>query len=125
MSKNFQVKSGGLNSLQDIFLDLEEFVKKVQALQIQNRQLKDYVEKLNTSYNETISSALNIFQKIAIVPNKIVFISYDGKGYSCNPKYIAEEILRRNLPLDLVWLVNDLNTPLPEKIRKVSYTPLS
>ena len=121
MSKNFQLKSGGLNSLQDISLDLEEFAKKMQALQIQNRQLKEYVEKLSASYNETISNALNIFQKIAIVPNKIVFISYDGKGYGCNPKYIAEEILRRNLPLDLVWLVNDLKTPLPEKIRRVPY----
>ena len=56
-----------------------------------------------------------------ITQNKIVFINFQGKGYGCNPKYIAEEILRQNLNWELVWLVNDLNTPMPEKIRKVKF----
>ena len=49
---------------------------------------------------------------------KIVFLNYDGKGYGDNSKYIAEEILRRNLPYKLVWLVRR-DAFVPEPIRKV------
>lgn len=53
--------------------------------------------------------------------NKIVFDNFNGKGYGCNPKYIAEEIIRQKLDCDLVWLVNDLNEEMPKEIRKVKY----
>lgn len=41
--------------------------------------------------------------------------------YVCNPKYIAEEILRQNLPYDLVWVVkkDKLNPKFPKGIRLV------
>ena len=52
-----------------------------------------------------------------ICRNKIVFLNYDGKGYGDNSKYIAEEILRRNLPFKLVWLVRR-DAYVPEPIRK-------
>ena len=58
-----------------------------------------------------------------IKKNKIVFINFNGRGYGCNPKYIAEEILSRNLDLDLVWPVNDMNDTFPQGIRKVEYRP--
>ncbi len=45
--------------------------------------------------------------------NKIVFSNYLGKSYGCNSKYITEEILKRKLPYELVWLVNN-----PEKERE-------
>ena len=50
--------------------------------------------------------------------NKLVFLNYDGKGYGDNPKYIAEELLRRNLACKLVWLV-DGDVFVPGKIKKV------
>ena len=53
--------------------------------------------------------------------NKIVFLCYGGKNYSCNPKYIAEEILAQGLDYDLVWLLRDESQVLPEKIRKAPY----
>lgn len=36
--------------------------------------------------------------------NKIVFTNFSGT-YDCNPKYICEEILRRKLPWEVVWVV--------------------
>ncbi len=39
--------------------------------------------------------------------NKIVFVNFTNKSYGCNPKYIAEEIIRQNLPYKMVWLVKD------------------
>ncbi|MBQ3559403.1 MAG: CDP-glycerol glycerophosphotransferase family protein [Agathobacter sp.] len=53
--------------------------------------------------------------------DKIVFINFNGKGYGCNPKYIAEEIIRQNLDYDMVWLVNDMNVDMPEQIRKATF----
>lgn len=52
--------------------------------------------------------------------NKIIFNNFQGKGFGDSPKYIAEEILRRKLSYDLVWLVNDMNMDVPLGIRKVS-----
>lgn len=65
---------------------------------------------------------LKVLPKIMpINQNKIVFNNFNGKGYGCNPKYIAEELLRQNTEYDLVWLVKDLNEEMPDGIRKVSY----
>ena len=46
--------------------------------------------------------------------NKIVFVSYYGRGYSDNPKYIAEALIKKNAPLKYVWIAEDFenaNTP--------------
>lgn len=52
--------------------------------------------------------------------NKILFHS-NTNSYSCNPKYIAEEILKRKLPYELVWVVNNLNNKdsFPKEIKIV------
>ena len=68
------------------------------------------------------SQVMDLLNRMEISGNKIVFVNFNGKGYGCNPKYIAEEIIKQNLPYDLVWLVNDLNEPMPDKIRKVLYS---
>lgn len=50
-----------------------------------------------------------IQEKITKMPvrrNMIVFASDVCKTYSCNPKYITEEIIRRGLRYDIVWLVS-------------------
>lgn len=58
---------------------------------------------------------------------KIVMWTFEGKGgYGCNPKYIAEEILKRNkegkADYKIVWLVNDLDKTFPPGIKKVKST---
>lgn len=57
-------------------------------------------------------------------PNKIVFCNRHGKGYGDSPKYIAEEIMRRNLNYEMVWLVRKeyLDTKeFPSQIKVVQY----
>lgn len=62
-------------------------------------------------------------RKYPINPKKIVFTTIEGTtGFSCNPKYIALEILRRRQDLDLVWLVDDMAKEFPTGIRKVRNT---
>lgn len=54
---------------------------------------------------------------------KIVFCCIEGTtGYTCNPKYIAKELIRRNEGYDLVWLVNDILKQFPKEIKAVQNT---
>ena len=45
-------------------------------------------------------------RSIKVDENKIVFLSFN-KQYTCNPKYICEELIRRGLEYDYVWAVED------------------
>ena len=40
-----------------------------------------------------------------IEPRKVVFSNFNGNGYGCNPKYVCDELLRRNGGYDIVWIV--------------------
>lgn len=51
---------------------------------------------------------------------KIVFINFAGKGFGDNPKYICSEILRQKLDLDCVWLLANMDSFLPDGVRKIS-----
>lgn len=84
-----------------------------------NERLMSAVQ--NWKYRARVFALKNLFFFAPLKNNKIVFINFNGRGYGCNPKYIAQEILAQNLNLDLVWLVNDLNEPVPEGIRKVIF----
>lgn len=54
---------------------------------------------------------------------KIVFCCIEGTtGYSCNPKYIAEELIRENEDYELVWFVNDMTKKFPKEIKAVHNT---
>ena len=62
-------------------------------------------------------------RKYPINPRKIIFTTIEGTtGFSCNPKYIALELLRRRQDLDLVWLVDDMAKDFPPGIRKAKNT---
>ena len=66
---------------------------------------------------------MNLVKEIPVQPNKIVFSNFVGKSYGCNPKYIAEEILRQKLPYELVWLVSDVRKEqlnFPKEIKLVN-----
>ncbi|MEE0899043.1 MAG: CDP-glycerol glycerophosphotransferase family protein, partial [Acutalibacteraceae bacterium] len=80
--------------------------------------------KLNAFIVSIVRFAIKfLFFLLPIKKSKILFINFNGRGYGCNPKYIAEEILNQKLPLDLVWCVSDTNEPLPSGIRKVKFRP--
>ncbi len=57
---------------------------------------------------------------------KIVFTTFEGDGgFCCNPRYIAEELLRRDekqRDYECIWLVNNMNRQFPDGIRKVKNT---
>lgn len=72
------------------------------------------------TYNMPLTLAKVLCSKCPI-KRKIVFCNFCGRGFGDNPRYIAEEIIRRGLDYELVWLVKDLTAIMPEGIRKVKY----
>ena len=44
-----------------------------------------------------------VARRTPVEKNKIIFLTFRG-GYDCNPKWICEEIVRRQLPYQLVWV---------------------
>lgn len=44
-----------------------------------------------------------ILRREKIQDNKIIFMTYDD-SYSCNPGYISDELIRRGLDVDVVWV---------------------
>ena len=54
--------------------------------------------------------------------NKIVFQTFYGRGYSDNPKYIAEKLRETGKDLDFVWVTNGKEDPnVPEGFRVVLF----
>ena len=56
--------------------------------------------------------------------NKIVICSFFGKGYTDNPKYIAQELLSRHPEYDIVWILrpdNQDKAEIPNMIRVISW----
>ena len=61
---------------------------------------------------------------LPVEENKIVFTNYMGKGFGCNCRPVAEELLRRGGDYDMVWAVSDpeaQRADFPEGIRLVRY----
>lgn len=58
-----------------------------------------------------------------IYQGRIAVCTFEGKGgFGCNPRYIVEELHRRNPEYEFVWLVNDMKKQFPAYIKKVPNT---
>lgn len=58
-----------------------------------------------------------------IKKNYISVCTFEGKGgFGCNPKYIVQELHRRNPDYEFVWFVNDMTKEFPDYIKKVPNT---
>lgn len=57
---------------------------------------------------------------LPIVPKKIILSSF--ANYADHEKYISEALMELRTDLDIVWLVDDLNATLSDKVRKVLKT---
>jgi len=69
-----------------------------------------------------INSLLNrLGKKVYLTANKylpinsktIIFQSFHGKSYACNPKAIYEELLNQNVKMNAIWVLNNLKQDLP------------
>lgn len=65
-----------------------------------------FFEKVFHKINVNVKKVLRkiVVRNVKIDPKKVIFITFQGK-YTCNPKAIAEEFIRRNSDYKLVWVV--------------------
>ena len=64
-------------------------------------------------------SAQKIFSFFPIKKNKVVFQNFNGKGFGDNPKYIANELLKKE-NVDIIWIVKEFSqNSFPNKIKQV------
>ena len=66
-----------------------------------------------------LSLPFYVLRVFRIKNDKILFMSYSGHGYGDNCRYIAENLINKDL--DLVWIVCKKNKNIPEGIRQVKY----
>lgn len=76
---------------------------------------------LEKAYWTACEKILSFLVIVPVKKNKIVFDNFGGRGYGCDPKYIAEELLKKDEKLDLVWLAYNRSERFPEGIRAVPY----
>lgn len=60
-----------------------------------------------------------IICRILPLQDKVVFDNFGGKGFGDDPKYIALELLKCNTHAKLYWIVDNLNTPMIDGIKKI------
>ncbi len=111
--KNFKKK------IKKMFRQVRRFIRRRKAYRFVMKGVRVVKKKVRKVYLGYMSK--RIMENSKIVPNKIV-ISTNTFTYTCNPKYIYEEIIRRRLNYRIVWLVNRKNTKkfdYPDNIRLV------
>ncbi|MBR1858636.1 MAG: CDP-glycerol glycerophosphotransferase family protein [Selenomonadaceae bacterium] len=87
--------------------------KQDEVLYIIKRKIKAFITNL----------FCRCFYVFPLQKNKIVFTTFEGNGgYACQPRYIAEELLKRNHNYEIVWLVNNIDRQFPNGIHKVKNT---
>lgn len=84
---------------------------------MEKQKIKDFIYW--KVYYKLLLLSIKLFYYLPVKSNKIVFLHDFGNGYGDSPKYMAEEIMKRGLPYDMVWLVNSLSLQFPKGIRKV------
>lgn len=77
--------------------------RKVKQILVEGNLL-GYIRK-KIDYLIGVLARRSIYCHGEIQNNKIFVMTYDGL-FSCNPRYIVEEILRQRLPVQIVWAVN-------------------
>lgn len=85
------------------------------------KKLKKVIVKLNLI--KIISLPLFFFRIFKINNKKIVYVNFTGKGFGDNPKYIYEEINKRNNEYIHTWLINKNNVKkdeFPDNIKLVN-----
>lgn len=63
-----------------------------------------------------------VYDSLAKLPRKrelAVFEAQEGRGYTDNPRYIYEELRKRNLPIDVVWSHSGDTSSFPDDVALV------
>lgn len=94
-------------------LDVPKAKSKAEELYIFKRRLKAFGNSI----------AFYLCRIFPIKKNLISVCTFEGKGgFGCNPKYVVQELHKRNPNYKFAWFVNDMTKEFPDYIKKVPNT---
>ncbi|RPF54197.1 bifunctional glycosyltransferase/CDP-glycerol:glycerophosphate glycerophosphotransferase [Aquisalibacillus elongatus] len=128
----FKHLSDAFNKLSKrVFKKQNPFVKReIKAIQNQNQEkfinlvrlhhfLSD-VKRSTTSRTNFRKMIYNrVFRKMTVKKDHVVFESFMGKGYSCNPKAIYEYMLEHRPNYQFIWINNGKKLDIPGNPKQV------
>lgn len=96
--------------------------KRIKQLLVEGHFLLTICKKID--YSIGVLARKLLYHSGEIQKNKIFVMTYDDL-FTCNPRYIAEELLRQNLPVQIIWAVSPKITEeqrreFPPEIRLVN-----
>jgi CDP-glycerol glycerophosphotransferase (TagB/SpsB family) len=86
-------------------------------------QLRRMLDKITQKHGETIYARMN--RLLPVKKRTVVFQSFHGKSYADSPRRIYEALLTQRPEMQSVWVLEDLNKPIPGNARKVRPRSLS
>lgn len=96
----------------------------VESLEVK-KLIKVYIQFIGTVI---LRNLLKCFHVFPLKKNRVLFYSFNGKQYSCNPKRITEELLNKNSDIEIIWAFKEprkFENKLDRKIKKVKFRSLS
>lgn len=113
-----------MNDVQKNTSNIKKFIQRI--FSIRNSKTSKIITFLGIKFTLNKTKIYKkLYQNSSVKNNRIIFNNFNGKGYGCHPKYIAEEIIRRKLPYDMYWLCENEdilnNGDIPTNIKKVIY----
>lgn len=114
-----------MNALRQWIVSIKKIIKKFVAYSIEGEykvyRLKHTPFCIRRNYTREYHANFDAAQ---LVPNRIVFDNYMGKGFGCNGKYVTNALLADDRAYDIVWTVKDAarhRKDFPEGVRLVEY----
>jgi len=96
------------------------YMEKIKRLANRNRICQYIINLFFLLYSGLFAALCFCMRIFPIQENKIVCCNMKGKRYGDNPKYITEELLKRKLNYQIVWILNDnVVEGLPQGVRRV------
>lgn len=92
------------------------YIKGCPPLMAGIRFLLKKAEQLHQLY---LKLCWQIFVRLPIHKKKVIFCNFYGGGFGDNPKFIAEEMIRRDLGFEMYWVCAHPEMVFPEPIKAV------
>ena len=68
---------------------------------------------------EKMEAYKRFLRRLPVQNNKVVMDNYEGQAYGESPKYIAEELLKRDPRCRIIWLTFNTKSPFPKGVTPV------
>lgn len=95
---------------------LIQLIKKCPPLLAVIQWLLRTLEQIHQLY---LKLCWQIFVRLPLKERKVIFCNFYGGGFGDNPKFIAEEMIRRNLGFEMYWVCAHPEMVFPAPIRSV------